>query len=281
MNLIPAIKKDEELVAEMDSLLTDDNSYYLWWLGQSGYLLQWKRKRVLIDPYLSDSLTKKYAATGKPHTRMSELVITPELLKNITIVTSSHNHTDHLDAETLIPVLKNNPGINFIIPEANREFVADRVKCERDFPIGLNDRRQIAIDGFTFHGIPAKHNEIERDESGNCKYLGYVIEFGGYTIYHSGDTIWFDGMIEILKPFEADVALLPINGNKPERKVAGNLDCIEAARLGKEIGAKYVVPCHYDLFTFNTADVNEFINEAKKINQPFIVLKGGQVFNGN
>ena len=126
MNLIPAIKKNEELVAEMDSLLTDDNSFHLWWLGQSGYLLQWKRKRVLIDPYLSDSLTKKYAATDKPHTRMSELVIRPELLKNITVVTSSHNHTDHLDAETLIPVLKNNPGINFIIPEANRDFVAEQ-----------------------------------------------------------------------------------------------------------------------------------------------------------
>ena len=77
--------------------------------------------------------------TDKPHTRMSELVIRPELLKNISIVTSSHNHTDHLDAETLIPVLKNNPGIKFIIPEANREFVTERVKCERDFPIGLND----------------------------------------------------------------------------------------------------------------------------------------------
>ena len=119
-------------------------------MGQSGFLLQWKGKRVLIDPYLSDSLTKKYAATDKPHTRMSELVVKPELLKNISVVTSSHNHTDHLDAETLIPVLKNNPGIKFIIPEANREFVAERVKCEKDFPIGLNDGRSVTIDEFTF-----------------------------------------------------------------------------------------------------------------------------------
>ena len=58
--MIPAIKKDEELVAEMDSLLKDENHFHLWWLGQSGFLLQWKGKRVLIDPYLSDSLTKKY-----------------------------------------------------------------------------------------------------------------------------------------------------------------------------------------------------------------------------
>ena len=279
--MIAAIKKNEDLVAEMDSLMNDENHFHLWWLGQSGFLLQWKDKRVLIDPYLSDSLTKKYLTTDKPHTRMSELVMRPELLKNISIVTSSHNHTDHLDAETLRPVLKNNPKIKFIIPEANRDFVAERTKCESDFPIGLNDEQLITIDEFKFHGIPAKHNEIERDEKGNCKYMGYVVEFGKNKIYHSGDTLWFDGMVELLKPFGVDVAILPINGNKPERKVAGNLDCKEAAELGKAIGAGWVIPCHYDMFTFNTADVHDFVIEAKKIDQPFKVLKGGGLFASN
>jgi len=277
--MIPAIKKDSALIKEMDSLLNDDEHFHLWWLGQSGFLLQWKGKRVLIDPYLSDSLTKKYLTTDKPHARMSELVVKPELLKNISVVTSSHNHTDHLDAETLIPVLKNNPGVKFIIPEANRNFVAERVKCDNDFPIGLNDKQSITIDEFIFHGIPAKHNEIERDENGNCKYMGYVIGFGKFKIYHSGDTLWFDGMVEIVKPFAVDVAILPINGNKPERKVAGNLDCKEAAELGKAIKAGCVIPCHYDMFTFNTADVTDFIKEAEKIDQPYIVLKGGGHFS--
>ena len=278
MNLIPAIKKNKALIAEMDSFIADEKHFYLWWLGQSGYLLQWKGKRVLIDPYLSDSLTKKYLTTDKPHTRMSELVVKPELLKNISIVTSSHNHTDHLDAETLIPILKNNPGIKLIIPEANRNFVAERVKCSTDFPIGLNDGKSININGFTFHGIPAKHNEIERDEKGNCKFMGYVIEFGMYKIYHSGDTLWFDEMVDILKLFKVDIAILPINGNKPERKVAGNFNCKEAAALGKAINAKYVIPCHYDMFAFNTADVNDFVKEAEKINRPCKVLQGGEYF---
>jgi L-ascorbate metabolism protein UlaG (beta-lactamase superfamily) len=280
MNLIPAIKKNEILVAEMDSLMDDEKGFYLWWLGQSGYLLQWKGKRVLIDPYLSDSLTKKYADTGKPHTRMSEMIVSPELLKNISVVTSSHNHTDHLDAETLMPVLRNNPGIIFIIPEANREFVAERIKCEKDFPVGINDKQSVTVNEFTFHGIPAKHNEIERDEKGNCKYMGYVIEFGVNKIYHSGDTLWFEGIVDLLKPFSVDVAILPINGNAPARKVAGNLNYKEAAELGKAIGAKCVIPCHYDMFTFNTADVKYFIKEAEKINQSYKVLQGGERVDG-
>jgi hypothetical protein len=100
--LTKAVKKNEELIAEMDSLLKDENHFNLWWLGQSGFLLQWNGKRVLLDPYLSDSLTKKYLTTDKPHTRMSELVVKPELLKNISVVTSSHNHTDHLDAGNVV-----------------------------------------------------------------------------------------------------------------------------------------------------------------------------------
>jgi L-ascorbate metabolism protein UlaG (beta-lactamase superfamily) len=277
--LIKAKKKDLELAREMDSLLTDEKQFHLWWLGQSGYLLQWKGKRVLIDPYLSDSLTRKYADTDKPHTRMSERVIDPGLLKNILIVSSSHNHTDHLDAETLIPVISNNPGISLIIPEANRAFVAERIKCKKEFPVGLNDGRSVTVGDFTFHGIPAKHNEIDRDENGNCRYMGYVIAFGKHKIYHSGDTLWFEGMENLLRPFLVDVAILPVNGNEPSRKVAGNLDCREAAELGKAIGAGVVIPCHYDMFSFNTADVNEFAKEAVRTGQDYRILKGGERFS--
>ena len=279
MELISAILKDEALVAAMDRLLPDDAQAHIWWLGQSGFLLQWKGKRVLLDPYLSDSLTKKYEHTDKPHTRISERVISPELLKQIIVVSSSHNHTDHLDAETLKPILANNPGIQFVIPEANRAFVTERVNCALDFPIGLNDGMAVQLDEFSFHGIPAKHNEIDRDEQGHCRYMGYVIRFGNCSIYHSGDTLWFDELPELLRPFSIDLALLPINGNKPERKVAGNLDHIEAVKLAKILGVKTVIPCHYDMFSFNTANVQDFVEEAEKAGQGYRVLRGGERYS--
>ncbi len=279
MTLTKAYKKDEDLIREMDLLASDLETCNIWWLGQSGYLIQWNGRRLLLDPYLSDSLSKKYLHTEKPHTRISELVVDPSLLLSINIVTSSHNHTDHLDGETLIHILKNNEHLKFIIPEANRTFVADRVNCPIDFPLGMNDNMSLEVDDFTFYGIPAKHNEIDRDVHGNCKYMGYVISFGPYKIYHSGDTLWFDGMVEILSPFKVDVAFLPINGNLPERKVAGNLDAIEAAELGKKIGAKCVIPCHYDMFEFNTADVKIFETHCTKIEQNYTILKLGERFN--
>jgi L-ascorbate metabolism protein UlaG (beta-lactamase superfamily) len=109
--------------------------------------------------------------------------------------------------------------------------------------------------------------------------MGYVVRFGNWTIYHSGDTIWYDNMVDILKPFNIDVAFLPINGNDPSRGVAGNLNSIEAAQLGKQIGARLVIPHHYDLFEFNTANPDDFAREANKIQQPFRVLKLGEHWN--
>lgn len=279
MNLIPAKLKDEAFISEIKQYESDDHHFHLWWLGQSGYLLLWKGKKVLIDPYLSDSLTKKYADTNKPHIRMCERVVDPQLLTGISMITSSHNHTDHLDGETLIPLLKNNPGAQLLIPEANRKFVSERVQMPEDFPIGLDDREAVTIDEFEFYGLPAKHNQIERDEQGRCKYMGYVIRFGKWTIYHSGDTLWYDEMIPLLKPFHVDLALLPINGDDPLRGVAGNLDGKQAATLGKAIGAKLVIPCHYDMFRFNTADPKEFADEAEKIGQPYRILLPGEHFS--
>jgi FG-GAP-like repeat len=56
-----------------------------------------------------DSLTKKYSQTDKPHVRMTALVVDPARLSFADIVASTHNHTDHLDAETLCPILDRNP----------------------------------------------------------------------------------------------------------------------------------------------------------------------------
>jgi L-ascorbate metabolism protein UlaG (beta-lactamase superfamily) len=279
MSLIRALQKNEALLN--DIRLHRDETVKLWWLGQSGYLVSYNNIHVLIDPYLSDSLTKKYEHTNKPHTRMTELVIDPAQLDFIDIVSSSHNHTDHLDGETLIPLIKANPGIKMIIPEANRKFVTDRINMPYDFPTGMNDGQTVEIIGVKFHGIPAAHNDLDRDEQGRCKYMGYVIEIGNRKIYHSGDTLLFPEMADLLKPFQLDLAILPINGNDPARGVAGNLSIDEAIHLGKEIGAKLTIPCHYDMFTFNTADPAEFSHKATSQNLNFKVMQAGEGFTLN
>lgn len=275
--LKPAFHKDQALLTDIERAAQTPGRLHIWWLGQSGFLLQHNGKRLLFDPYLSDSLSEKYAHTDKPHLRISERVIDPARLDRIDVVTSSHNHTDHLDAHTLLPLIAANPAtLQFVIPEANRSFIADRLGTDPAWPVGLTDGQAVTIGDFVCHGVPAAHNEIERDERGRCKFMGFVVEVSGYTVYHSGDTLWYDSMVDILRPFGVDVAFLSINGNKPERRVAGNLDPDEAARLGRDIGAKLVIPHHYDLFAFNTADPNDFVQACERYGTPYRVLQLGE-----
>jgi L-ascorbate metabolism protein UlaG (beta-lactamase superfamily) len=269
-------------ILQDDAFLTDVRSapgdrLNLWWLGQSGYLVQWQEHHLLLDPYLSDSLTRKYVNTDKPHVRMTERVVAPETLDFIEVVTSSHNHTDHLDGETLLPLLQANPALKVIVPAANVGFAADRlqVKAERLTPIHA-DGTPVTVDPFTFHAIPSAHESLETDENGDHKFVGYIIEAGGKTIYHSGDTCLYAGLEERLKQWKIDLAILPINGRDPARGVAGNFTAQEAARLGKETGAGLVIPCHYEMFEFNTVSPQGFVDAANALDCPCRVLKAGE-----
>jgi L-ascorbate metabolism protein UlaG (beta-lactamase superfamily) len=272
----PAFQSHDALLAEIEASNRRDGGFRLWWLGQSGFLLQWQGVHVLLDPYLSDSLTEKYSRTDKPHVRMTELVIDPARLSFADIVTSTHNHTDHLDAETLCPILAANPRLNLVIAGANRSFVANRLRIGAGAAVGLDDGTSVEISGIRFSGVASAHEDLDTDECGHAKYLGYVLQFGGWTIYHSGDTVRYEGMSAKLLPFNIDVALLPINGRARERRVPGNLFGREAAKLARDIEAKLVIPCHFDMFEFNTASPDEFIHECETLGQPFKVLRCGE-----
>jgi len=227
--VIEPLLSDDAFLADVES--ADPRGLHLWWLGQSGYLVRWNNIRVLIDPYLSDSLTKKYAQTDKPHVRMTRRVVDPARLHHINIITASHQHTDHLDAETLQAIHKADakPPL-FVAPRAIRKLAEERWGGDAD--VLLSDHEFHGWDDISIHAVTAAHERIERNERGCSVYLGYVFRFGPHVIYHSGDTVVYDGMAELLRPFKIDVALLPINGK------VGNMNGTDAARLAKAIGAK-------------------------------------------
>jgi L-ascorbate metabolism protein UlaG (beta-lactamase superfamily) len=207
---------------------------------------------------------------------MTRRVIDPARLNFVHVITSSHNHTDHLDADTIRPILSPGSKAKLVIPEANRDFVAQRLGIAPNVPEGLEDGMSVKVGGFEIHGVPAAHERRDLDALGRDCFMGYVIKCGRWSVYHSGDTMLFDGMAEKLRPFRVDVALLPINGHDPRRRVAGNLDGREAAWLALEIGARLVIPCHYEMFEFNTASPELFMSECERMGQPYKVLRAGE-----
>ena len=274
--MIRPVRSHDALLADIRASNKRDPDFRLWWLGQSGFLLQWQGVHVLLDSYLSDSLTRKYSQTDKPHVRMTELVVDPAQLSFVDVVTSSHNHTDHLDAETLRPILAGNPRPKLLIAESNRAFVAERLAIDSAIPIGVDDGTTVEVSGIRFSGVASAHETVERDALGRARFLGYALQFGDWVVYHSGDTIRYPEMAEKLRPFGVHIALLPINGRAPERRVAGNLSGPEAAQLAKDIGARMVIPCHFEMFEFNTASPDEFVTECRRLGQPCQVLRCGE-----
>lgn len=274
--MIKPLLQNDTLLADIEAAKPDKRHFHLWWLGQSGFLVQWQGRHVLMDPYLSDSLTAKYADTDKPHVRMTEIPVAPERLNFIDLVTSSHNHTDHFDPDTLKPLLQVNSHLKIAVPEANRAVSAQRLGVSPESFAGMDAGLLKSVAGFRIQGIPAAHNEVEKNMWDEHVFLGYVLDLGMKRIFHAGDTLWHEGLENWVRPFKVDVAILPINGNQPERKVAGNLNGPEAARLAKAIGAKIAIPCHFEMFEFNTAAPDAFIAECEAIGQPFRVLKCGE-----
>lgn len=274
--MIKPMQRDDALLADIVRAKADAEALHLWWLGQSGYLIQWQGRHLLLDPYLSDSLTRKYAETAKPHVRMTELVVDPSRLDFIDVVTSSHNHTDHLDGETLIPLLKANPTLTVVVPEANRPFAAERLQVDSARLTGIVCGTPKTVGAFEFSAVPAAHEEIETDDQGRHKFIGLVVRFGPWTIYHSGDTIRYEGMVERLSQWSIDVAILPINGRDPKRNVAGNLSGEEVASLAREARVGLVIPCHYDMFEFNTASPDAFEAACRHEGQSYRTLKCGE-----
>lgn len=230
----------------------------LYWLGQAGFVIEAAGRRLVIDPYLSDSLAHKYRGKLYPHQRMMAAPVSPLELGRVDLVLSTHQHTDHMDPDTLRPLLAQQPDLKLVAPRAARDEAMRRADVGED-RLHLIEAGQCIepLPGVFVTATRAAHETLERDAAGNHKFLGYVIEVGGWRVWHSGDTIPYPGMIEEVEPLRPDIALLPVNGRSAEllaNNVPGNLALGEAIEIGREIGAEAVIAHHFGMFDFNTED---------------------------
>ena len=235
----------------------NENGVALWWLGQAGFLLRRGKTTIIIDAYLSDVLAQKYKGEKFPHVRMMPSPLGLEELKGIDYCLSSHAHSDHLDPG-MIPYLRDaSPECRFIVPEAVRDVALSRaVPDERLTGLDAGDTLSLGS-GLSLTAIPAAHEELKQDDKGHHFFLGYVLDLDGYTIFHPGDCLPYKDFNTWLKPFNIDLALLPVNGQRDELSregIAGNFSARQACQIMKEHGISYMIPQHYGMFEFNTVD---------------------------
>lgn len=246
----------------------------LFWFGQAGFWIETGAHRVLIDPYLSDSLARKYAGTPHDHRRMMAPPLSVQGLPRPDLVLVTHAHTDHMDPETLGPLAQRFPDLPFVVPEARRDIARERIGGKL---IGIDaDESLSPLPGLKITALPAAHEALERDAFGRHVFLGYLIETEGMRIYHSGDSIPFPGLAERLAALRPDIALLPVNGRDADRLsqgIPGNFTLAEALDLAADI--PWLVAHHWGMFAFNTIDPDR-IDQAALTRPGLLRPKAGE-----
>lgn len=216
------MKKGSELIREIDQTLTVSPT--LWWLGHAGFVVRFANITFYLDPCFS----RPGAVLAAADVRHADMIL------------ATHAHAGHLDAPSIAQMLENSRAAKLILPKSaagaahaggipySRMTVADVDQQLEYFKDTLRGR---------VYSVPSAHSELDRTELG-YPYLGYLIRFGRWTVYHAGDCVRYDELANRLRQYAVSVALLPVGGK--------NFSIHEAGQLAADIGAKWIVPMHYD-----------------------------------
>jgi L-ascorbate metabolism protein UlaG (beta-lactamase superfamily) len=255
------------LAQQINTLPVPPGSLALWALGQSGFVIKGGDTVVYIDPYLSSAVDEAGYAPPGTFPRQFPPPLLPEDATNAQWVFCTHEHADHTDPKTLGPLAQASPQARFIGPANSREILR---------ALGIPDGRIVVppvdtpqtVGPLTFTAIPAAHYGLDRDAEGSFRWLSFIIQLNGVTLYHAGDTILYDGLVERLRKHSIDIACLPVNGRdgwRERRGMIGNLDGREAAELAVAVDADVLIPMHNDMFAANhvtPAILADFLDRA-------------------
>lgn len=234
------------------------NSSVAEFLGQGGFRLEIASQIVYIDPYLSNSVS---ILDAEDLERNVPVPVRPEEVNDADWVLITHEHIDHCDPYTIPKIVEASPQAKFLGPApVVRQLQAWGIDESRI--VLAAETWQSLGNGVSVHSVPAAHPEIERDEEGRLSCVGFVIEIPeGQRLYFAGDTGLEDGVLHPLKelgPFE--IAFVPVNEQnyfRARRGIVGNMTIREAFGLADEIGARRMYPCHWDMFSANSAHPEE------------------------
>jgi L-ascorbate metabolism protein UlaG (beta-lactamase superfamily) len=242
--LIQPVNSGRTLLDEIESTVALTPT--LWWLGHSGFVVKYHQSIIYVDPYLSDSPS-----------RLTAPVFAASEVSHAGLVLSTHAHRSHLDPGTVPAILAASPHAKLVLPIGAAE-AAHSMSISYHRMVTTNSGLRVEFLDDRIYAVPSAHEDLDWTPLGGYPYLGYLIRFGGYTIYHAGDCVPYAGLAAHLRPYNVNVALLPINGRG--RGFPGNFEIAEAAQLAEDIGATWVVPMHYDMFATDNVDVNRFID---------------------
>lgn len=212
------------------------------WLGQAGLFFKTDDLKIMIDPYLSDSV----AAVNPANFR--RVAVNKEFFKiKPDVMIFTHKHLDHYDPETVSHFITQNSKITVLAPKSVWDEVR-KIGGNNNYVL-FNRHTEWTEKGIKFTAVKAEHSDISP--------IGVIIDDGKRKYYVTGDTLYNEEIFADI-PNDIYALFLPVNG------VGNNMNMTDAARFAKRINAEKTVPIHFGMF--DELDVeNGFLCQNKAI----------------
>jgi L-ascorbate metabolism protein UlaG (beta-lactamase superfamily) len=220
-------------------------------IGHSSFLVQIGGRKLLIDPVFAERLIA-LRRLRRPGVRIKDLPA-------VDMVLLSHAHMDHLNRPSLRRIVAHNTKIAGRAPIVVAPWGVEDLVSDLGFArvVTLEWWQTKSISGLEVTMTPCKHWGARLFKDTHRGFGGYVIRGGSHSLYHSGDTAYFDGFRKIGERLKPEVALLPIGAYSPD-SYRGVHTCPEEALQGfLDLGAHRMIPMHYGTFRLSQEPMEE------------------------
>jgi L-ascorbate 6-phosphate lactonase len=261
--MIQPVNSGRALLEEIDTTITAAPT--LWWLGHAGFIVRFATITFYIDPFLS--------VTPVHGERLIAAPLDASGIRHADLIFATHAHRGHLDAPAIMNMLASSRQAKVVLPKSAAEKAHSAgVPYNRMTTTDAGLRIEYFKDNLygRVYAVPSAHPALDWTADGGYPYLGYVIRFGRWTIYHAGDCTEYQGLADRLRPFNVSAALLPVGG--------ANFSATQAAQLAHDIGAAWLVPMHYGMFGGSAAEETDFVAHmlGHRPEQRFKVFRCGE-----
>ena len=206
------------------------------WIGQAGLIIDNGQIKIMVDPYLSDSVAKANPRNYRRYPANEDLFsVEPD------IMIYTHDHLDHYDPET---------AEIFLGGGRKPMTVLSPVSVWQKAKLHNRKHNYVCFDRgceWTEGGVRVR--AVKAAHSDPCAIGVLITDLGDGRVYYiTGDTLYNTDIFADLD-VEIDTVFLPVNG------VGNNMNATDAARFSKKCGARRAVPYHVGLFDSLTPEI--------------------------